>query len=100
MKEVDTDQAAVAVVEKATILDVREPVEYRKGHLPGALNIPMGQLTASLGDLDRNQPVYVVCASGNRSSTMTEVLTAAGFDAINIAGGTSAWIRSGRPIEK
>lgn len=100
MKEVDIDLAASAVAEEATVLDVREPGEYREGHLPGAVNIPVGHLTARLGDLDRNQPVYVVCASGNRSSAMTEVLTAAGFDAINIAGGTGAWIRSGRPIKK
>ena len=100
MQEVDIDQAASAYAEKATVLDVREPGEYREGHLPGAVNIPMGQLTARLGNLDREQPVYVVCASGNRSSAMTEVLTAAGFDAINVAGGTEAWIRSGRPIEK
>lgn len=99
MNEVDIDQVASAVA-KATVLDVREPGEFREGHLPGAVNIPMGQLTARLGDLDREQPVYVVCASGNRSSAMTEVLTAAGFDAINVAGGTDAWTRSGRPVEK
>ena len=81
-------------------MDVREPAEYREGHIPGAVNIPMGQLTSRLTELDQQQPVYVVCASGNRSSAMTEVLTAAGFDAINVAGGTSAWIRSGRPVEK
>ena len=44
--------------------------------------------------------MHVVCASGNRSSAMTDVLTANGFDATNVAGGTSAWLRSGRPIEK
>ncbi len=100
MKEVDIDQEAFAVAEKATVLDVREPGEYREGHLPGAVNIPMGQLTARFGELDRSKPVHVVCASGNRSSAVTEVLTAAGFDAINVAGGTNAWVRSGRPVEK
>jgi rhodanese-related sulfurtransferase len=60
----------------------------------------MGQLAARLGEIDRNRPVHVVCASGNRSSAMADVLAANGFDAINVAGGTSAWIRSGRPIEK
>ncbi len=100
MREIDIDQTASAVAEKAAVLDVREPVEYRDGHIPGAVNIPMSQLTARLGELDRDEPVYVVCASGNRSSAMTDVLTAAGFDATNVAGGTSAWIRSGLPIEK
>jgi rhodanese-related sulfurtransferase len=100
MREITTDQTAAVLAEGATLIDVREVAEYREGHLPGAVNIPMGQLPSRLGELDRTQPVYVVCASGNRSSAMTEVLAAAGFDATNVAGGTSAWIRSGRPIEK
>ena len=100
MREIVIDQAAAALDQGAAVIDVREPKEFRTGHLPGAVNIPMGQLAARTGEIDRNCPVYVVCASGNRSSAMTDVLTAAGFDAINVAGGTSAWARSGRPIEK
>jgi rhodanese-related sulfurtransferase len=100
MREIAIDQAAAALDQGAAVIDVREPKEFRTGHLPGAVNIPMGQLPARMGEIDRNRPVYVVCASGNRSSAMTDVLTAAGFDAINLAGGTSAWARSGRPIEK
>jgi rhodanese-related sulfurtransferase len=100
VRETTIDQLAAALDEGAPVLDVREPAEFRKGHVPGATNIPMGQLTARLGEIDRDRPVHVVCASGNRSSAMADVLTAAGFDAINVAGGTSAWIRSGRSIEK
>jgi rhodanese-related sulfurtransferase len=100
MREIAIDQAAAALDQGAAVIDVREPTEYRTGHLPGAVNVPMGQLAARMGEIDRDRPVYVVCASGNRSSAMTDVLTAAGFDAINVAGGTSAWARSGRPIEK
>lgn len=68
--------------------------------MPGAVNIPMGRLTVRRGEIDRDRPVHVVCASGNRSSAVADVLTANGFDAINVAGGTIAWFRSGRPIEK
>lgn len=100
MREIAIDQAAAVFDRGAAVIDVREPAEYRAGHLPGAVNIPMGQLTSRLGEIERNRTVYVVCASGNRSSAMTDVLTAAGFDATNVAGGTSAWIRSGRPVEK
>ncbi len=100
MRETTVDQLAAALDQGATVVDVREPAEFREGHVPSATNIPMGQLTDRLGDLDQNRPVHVVCASGNRSSAMADVLTANGFDAINVAGGTSAWIRSGRPIEK
>ena len=100
MRGIAIDQAAAALDRGAAVIDVREPAEYRTGHLPRAVNIPMAQLTSRLGEIDRNRPVLVVCASGNRSGVMVEVLTAAGFDAINVAGGTSAWIRAGRPIEK
>jgi rhodanese-related sulfurtransferase len=100
MCETTVDQLAAALDQGAPVIDVREPAEFREGHVPGATNIPMGQLTARLGEIDRDRPVHVVCASGNRSSAMADVLTANGFDAMNFAGGTSAWIRSGRPIEK
>ncbi len=100
MRESTVDQLAAAIEQGAPVIDVREPAEFREGHVPGATNIPMGQLTARLGEIDRDRPVHLVCASGNRSNAMADVLTANGFDAINVAGGTSAWIRSGRPIEK
>lgn len=96
MREIDTDQAARAIAAGAVVVDVREAGEYAAGHVPGALNIPMGRLTARLDELDRNAPVHVICASGNRSAAMTDVLTARGFDAVNVAGGTAAWIESGR----
>ena len=100
MRETTIEQLEAALDQGAALVDVREPAEYRQGHVPGARNIPMGQVTARLGEIDRDRPVLVVCASGNRSSAMTDVLTAAGYDAINVAGGTGAWIRAGRPIEK
>ncbi len=100
MREATIEQLASALEQDAALVDVGEPAEYREGHVPGARSIPRGQLSARQGEIDRSRPVHVVCASGNRSSAMTGVLTAHGYDAINVAGRTSAWIRSGRPIEK
>ena len=100
MREIAIDHVAAALDRGAAVVDVREPVEFRDGHLPGAVNIPMGQLIRRLDEIDRSRPVYVVCATGNRSGAMVDVLTAAGYDATNVAGGTSAWIRAGRPVEK
>lgn len=96
--EIDIDQLAGAVQAGAAIVDVREPGEYVAGHVPGAVLIPMGQLPGRMAELDRNAPVYIVCASGNRSATMTGFLRSAGFDAYSVAGGTSGWARSGRPV--
>ena len=100
MRETTIDQIPTAIQDGATLVDVREPAEFRDGHIPGAVNIPMGQLSARLDEIDRSRPVCVVCASGNRSAAMTEVLTAAGYDAANVVGGPRAWIESGRPTEK
>ena len=96
--EIDIDQLAGAARSGAVIVDVREPGEYVAGHVPGAVLIPMGQMPRRTAELDRNAPVYVVCASGNRSATMTGFLRSAGFDAYSVAGETSGWARSGRPV--
>lgn len=100
MQEIDTTEAAAALASGATFIDVREPSEYADGHVPGARNIPIGEVSQRVDELDRSAPVHLICASGNRSGMTAEKLTAAGFDAVNIKGGTSAWIQSGHPVEK
>lgn len=84
--------------EGATVIDVREPSEYAEAHVPGAASLPMSRLGNRLDELDRTDPVYVVCASGGRSAAMTDLLVASGLDAYSVAGGTAGWIRSGRPV--
>ncbi|MGZ5416738.1 MAG: rhodanese-like domain-containing protein [Nocardioides sp.] len=98
MREIDIRQLASVLADGGNVIDVREPGEYVVGHVPGARLVPMGQLPSRLGDLDRSRPVYVVCASGNRSGAMASLLHQNGFDAINVVGGTNAWIQSGRPV--
>ena len=100
MREIDIDQLAAAIDGGAVLVDVRETGEYAEGHVPGAVNIPMGHLTGHLDELYRSRVLHVICANGNRSAAMTDVLVAQGFEAVNVAGGTGAWIRSGRPIKK
>ncbi len=97
--EIDVDQLAVARA-VGVVLDVRERAEFVEGHVPGAVLVPMGQLPAHMGDLERDRNIYVICASGNRSSTMTDLLRDAGFEAVSVAGGTNAWVESGRPVER
>lgn len=103
MSESDTPEIDVETLATArgsgVLVDVREPDEYAAGHVPGAVLIPMGQLADRMGEIDKTAPVFVICASGNRSSAMTDLLRGAGFDAVSVAGGTDAWTRSGRPAE-
>jgi len=99
MREITLEQFATAQAENAAfILDVREGMEYLQGHVPGATLIPMSQLATRVAEVPQNRPVHVICRTGNRSASMTEFLERAGVDAYNVAGGTEAWARSGRPI--
>ena len=96
--EVTVEDLAGALAAGATLVDVREASEYVSGHVPGARLMPMGQLPNRVGELDLESPVYLICASGNRSAAMTDFLIHAGFDVHSVAGGTAAWARSGRPV--
>jgi len=96
--EIDVEELA-GTRESGVLVDVREPDEYAAGHVPGAVLIPMGQLADRMGEIDKTFSVFVICASGNRSSAMTDLLRGAGFDAVSVVGGTDAWDRSGRPLE-
>ena len=100
MREIDVDQLERVMADGAAVVDVREPMEYAEAHVPGATLVPMGQLPGRVEDLDRSRPVYLICRSGHRSAVMCEVLDAQGFDAVNVAGGTLAWVRAGKPYER
>ena len=71
----------------AFLLDVRESVELAVESVPGAVNIPMGQLRSRLGELPRDREIHVICRSGQRAYYATRVLLQNGFKAKNISGG-------------
>ncbi len=98
MREVTVAALAAAHADGAFVLDVRDPGEYEAGHIPGVTLIPADQVPARWRELPRRGPVYVVCASGNRSLTVAAQLAAAGFEARSVAGGTAGWEQSGRPL--
>ncbi|MFB6613207.1 rhodanese-like domain-containing protein [Streptomyces sp. NPDC056367] len=97
-REVDLETFAGAWTVGAVVLDVREPEEYRAGHVPGARLAPMSTLAAALPHVPKGRTVYVICASGNRSQWIADRLAAAGVDALSVAGGTRGWIGTGRPV--
>ena len=83
------------------VLDVREPWEFKQGHVPGAVLIPLGQLSSRLEELNPEVPVAVICASGNRSQSAAALLGQKGFKTVyNVLGGTGAWIHSGLKVER
>jgi rhodanese-related sulfurtransferase len=95
MREVAQSAFVTAHRDGALVIDVREVFEYVAGHVPGARLIPMGRLAAHAAELPRDRPVYVICATGNRSLTSTEYLARGGVDAWSVAGGTTRGPRPG-----
>ncbi|WP_370892087.1 rhodanese-like domain-containing protein [Janibacter sp. GXQ6167] len=89
---------AAAWTAETPVIDVREPAEFAAGHVPGATSIPLNQLLERAGELPTDGPLYVICASGNRSRSATEALRRTGIEAYSVAGGTSAWADAGREI--
>ena len=85
---------------KPFLLDVRQPIEYRSGHIPGAKLIPLADLRSRMNELPKNQEILVVCQSGNRSHSATRQLASAGYNAVNVRGGMIAWSHAGFPISK
>lgn len=82
----------------AKLVDVREPWEYQAGHLPGAVNIPMGEVVARIAEIE--DPVVLVCATGNRSGRVAEYLMNNGHAQVaNLLGGTVGWIELGNEVE-
>jgi len=75
------------------IVDVRTPGEFTRGYIEGAKNINIsGNFSEEIQKLDKNQPVYVYCASGGRSSRAMQMMKQMGFKEVyNLMGGYNAW---------
>jgi rhodanese-related sulfurtransferase len=76
-----------------TLLDVREPWEVEVANVPGTQHIPMGEVTQRLSEIDRQNPVIVLCRSGRRSLEVAKLLQQNGYQVSNLAGGILAWSR-------
>lgn len=87
---VSSSEAHQLVARGAVLLDVRTPEEFAAGHLEGARNIPLGELSARMGELPRDRPVVVYCRSGARSARAVARLREAGYQARDL-GAMSAW---------
>lgn len=96
--EVDTAELASALDAGAVLVDVRMADEYEVMHVPGALLIPLPELSTRAGEVPGGQRVYVICASGSRSLVAAEALNRGGWDTVSVAGGTKAWAAEGRPL--
>ena len=96
--EVGCDELAEAMDSGALLVDVRMPDEYQVAHVPGAVLIPLPELSERSHEVPKGERVYFICASGGRSLVAAEALNNAGWDAVSVAGGTKGWVSEGRPV--
>jgi NADPH-dependent 2,4-dienoyl-CoA reductase/sulfur reductase-like enzyme/rhodanese-related sulfurtransferase len=86
-KQINVDEVRELVESKSYILDVREKGEYDRGHIKGAINIPLSELRGRINEIPRDKPVYVHCRTGQRSYNAVLALQNSGFDNVsNITG--------------
>lgn len=85
---------------RPVLIDVRQPEEYRTGHIAGAKLIPLNKLNGRMKELPQNREIVCVCASGNRSGSAARMLVRAGYDAVNMRGGMISWRRANLPVKK
>lgn len=96
--DVTLEEFAAAHAAGAFVLDVRQPDEYERAHVPGAVLLPLDQLGQRWDEVPVDRPVWVICAVGARSMKAATALRGAGVDAVSVGGGTNAWIEQGRTV--
>jgi rhodanese-related sulfurtransferase len=97
-REVSVAQAASLRDQGVFMLDVREPSEWEEAHVPGAVLVPLGQLSSRLSEVPTNTPVVIICRSGNRSIQARNLLLNAGYTNVtSVSGGIIDWQQQGFP---
>jgi rhodanese-related sulfurtransferase len=82
------------------VVDVRQPEEFRTGHIISAKLIPVGELKERMNELPKDKEIVCVCASGSRSKSATKMLVSAGYNAVNMNGGMMVWSGKGFSTKK
>ena len=82
------------------VLDVRQPDEFRAGHVSGAKLIPLNELYRRMKELPKGREIVCICDSGSRSSSAAKTLAKEGYNVFNVQGGMIAWRRAKLPVQK
>jgi hydroxyacylglutathione hydrolase len=97
----DLRQTAEAVAAgRGAVLDVRSQAEWAAGHLPGAVNVPLGELEQRLEEAPPGRPLIVQCQTGARAAIAVSLLKARGLENVFLyPGGFAEWSASGQAVE-
>jgi rhodanese-related sulfurtransferase len=94
-------QPLLAVLPEPPLLDVRTPVEFAEVHVPSARNVPLDELQPAALAYPKDQPVYLICRSGQRAAKAAEKLARDGFtQPVVVTGGTLAWVAAQLPVTR
>ena len=96
--EISVNELAQKLLDGAFLIDVRELDEWIAERVPEVPLIPLGEITDRLADFPKEGEVFIICRSGARSATACQFLRSNDVNAINVAGGTLAWIASGQDV--
>lgn len=80
-------------LEKKTIVDIRPDYEFKRENIEGSINIPEKKILALLKGFDKNEKLYFICATGNKTEDLVEELEAQGYQAYNVKGGYEAYLK-------
>ncbi len=102
ISQLDPGEAKTRLAQKPApiLLDVRQPDEYRQGHISGAKLIPLNELSRRMKELPANREIICVCRSGHRSANAARQLKEAGYQVSNLKGGMTNWSHQGLPVQK
>ena len=98
IQEITVDELAIIIEQGGSVIDVREPAEFEEARVPGVQLVPLGTVPDNVDAFKGDGTTYVICRSGARSMKACEFVAAQGADVANVAGGTLAWVASGRDV--
>jgi rhodanese-related sulfurtransferase len=98
-REVSREEARKLIEDGAQLVDVRADHEWEAGRIADAEHVPLAELDARTGEIDKDRPVVVYCRGGNRSTMAADALAAAGFEAAKLSEGIVGWSEAGLPLE-
>jgi rhodanese-related sulfurtransferase len=94
-------QKILAAQPSSSVIDVRTPVEFAEFHVPHARSVPLDELKPNSLQLQKDQPIFLLCRSGQRAEKAAEKFSKEGFiQPIVVEGGTLAWIEAGLPVNR
>jgi len=111
IKECSVTDAQNCVNSDTLLIDIREPAEYQRGHIPGAVHLPRGLLEFEIHGLVQNSlsdqntapedhPIVLYCGTGGRSSLAAESLAVMGYRNVrSMSGGLAAWAQAKLPLD-